>query len=37
MKIVELVSVSTLREGKMAMVDETLMDGVKRARGELPG
>ncbi len=36
-KIVELVSVATLREGKMQMLDETLMDAVKRGTGELPG
>lgn len=36
-KIVELISVTTLREGKMQMRDETLMEAVKRGSGELPG
>jgi len=36
-KIVELISVATLREGKMQMRDETLMEAVKRGSGELPG
>ncbi len=36
-KIVELVSVTTLRGGEMVMMDETMMDAVKRGRGELPG
>ena len=36
-KAVELISTSTLRDGKMSMRDETLMEAVKRGRGELPG
>jgi Ca2+/Na+ antiporter len=36
-KAVELITTTTLRDGRMQMVDETLMDAVKRGRGELPG
>jgi len=36
-KIVEHVSVATLRKGQMQMRDETLMEAIKRGRGELPG
>jgi hypothetical protein len=36
-KAVEIISISTLRDGKMSMVDETLLDAIKRGRGELPG
>jgi hypothetical protein len=36
-KVVEIIATATLRNGKMPMMDETLMDAVKRGRGELPG
>ena len=36
-KIVELITVSTLRDGKMSMRDESLIEAIKRGRGELPG
>lgn len=36
-KTVELITISTLREGKMPMMDETVMEAIKRGRGELPG
>jgi hypothetical protein len=36
-KAVELIATTMLREGKMSLVDETLMEAVKRGRGELPG
>ena len=36
-KAVELISVSTLRDGMMSMRDETVFEAVKRGRGELPG
>ena len=36
-KAVELIATSTLRSGKMPMMDESLMDAIKRGRGELPG
>jgi hypothetical protein len=31
------ISTTTLREGKMPMRDETLIEAIKRGRGELPG
>ncbi len=36
-KAVEHVATTTLRQGKMVMRDETLLEAVKRGRGELPG
>lgn len=36
-KVIELIATSTLRSGKMVMVDETLLKASKRGRGELPG
>lgn len=36
-KTIEIISVSTLRDGKMSMRDETLFEAIKRGRGELPG
>jgi Ca2+/Na+ antiporter len=36
-KTVELISTSTLRDGMMSMRDETLLEAIKRGRGELPG
>lgn len=36
-KIVELITTSTLRDGKMSMRDESLIEAIKRGRGELPG
>ena len=36
-KVVELIATSTLRSGKMQIVNETLMEASKRGRGELPG
>ena len=36
-KAIELIATSTLRDGKMVMRDETLMEAIKRGRGELPG
>ena len=35
--MVEFVSTATLRSGEMVMRDETLLEAVKRGRGELPG
>ena len=36
-KVIELIATSTLRSGKMVMIDETLPEASKRGRGELPG
>ncbi len=36
-RAIEHISVSTLLDGKMSMRDETLLEAVKRGRGELPG
>jgi hypothetical protein len=36
-KAIELIATSTLRSGKMRMVDENLLEASKRGRGELPG
>jgi hypothetical protein len=36
-KAVELITVSTLHDGRMSMRDESLLEAIKRGRGELPG
>ena len=36
-KAVDLITVSTLSDGKMSMRDESLVEAIKRGRGELPG
>lgn len=36
-QMVEYVATATLRSGEMPMQDETLLNAVKRGRGELPG
>jgi hypothetical protein len=36
-RAVEHIATTMLREGKMTLVDETLLEAVKRGRGELPG
>jgi hypothetical protein len=36
-KVVDIIATSTLRSGKMPMMDESLFEAIKRGRGELPG
>ena len=36
-EVIALIAASSLREGKMPIRDETLLEAVKRGRGELPG